>query len=187
MAEAVRAFLALEIPEAIKEQIALSREALRSRLPKARWVRPEGQHLTIKFLGEVERARLEALPSQFGPELEGLGSVEVAFSGAGFFPSSRRPRVAWIGGSVSGVEPVVEAVERVAEANGFARERRRWSLHLTQARLNRPWPPEAVDRFLAWGRDLGLEPFVCSELVLFRSQLGPGGAVYTALERMRLE
>ena len=46
MAEAVRAFLALEIPESVKEQIALSREALRSRLPKARWVRPEGQHLT---------------------------------------------------------------------------------------------------------------------------------------------
>jgi 2'-5' RNA ligase len=186
MAETVRAFFALEIPGAVKEQIALSREQLGSLLPKSRWVKAESQHLTLKFLGEVDRARLDALALVLGSELDGLGSVEVAFSGAGFFPSNRRPRVAWIGGAVRGVEPVVEAVERVAEIHGFDRERRPWALHLTQARLRKPWPPEAVDRFLEWGRDLQLKPFVCSEVVLFQSRLDPGGAVYTALERLPL-
>jgi 2'-5' RNA ligase len=187
MAGVVRAFLALEIPESVKERIARSRDPLRARLPKARWVRPEGQHLTIKFLGEVERERIDALASRLAPEIEGLGSVRVEFSSSGFFPSNRRPRVAWIGGTANGVEPLVAAVERVAEAHGFERERRSWSLHLTQARLNRPWPPDAVDAFLAWGRELELEPFECSELVVFRSRLEPGGAVYTALERMQLD
>jgi 2'-5' RNA ligase len=187
MVDTVRAFLAFEIPEPVKDEIASSRELLRSRLPRARWVRPASQHLTVKFLGEVERARITALASDLGPALDGLGRVEVSFAGTGFFPSKRRPRVAWIGGSATGVEPVVAVVERVAEAHGFARERRSWALHLTQARLNRAWPQDAVDRFLEWGEDLRPPPFGCTELVLFESRLGQGGAVYTALERFPLE
>jgi 2'-5' RNA ligase len=82
---------------------------------------------------------------------------------------------------------VVEAVEAAARAVELPRERRPWSLHLTQARLNRPWPPDAVDRFLQWGEMLQLPSFSCREVVLFESTLQPGGAVYTALERMSLE
>ena len=73
MADTVRAFLAFEIPEPVKDEIASSRELLRSCLPRARWVRPASQHLTVKFLGEVERARITALASDLGPALDGLG------------------------------------------------------------------------------------------------------------------
>jgi 2'-5' RNA ligase len=59
-------------------------------------------------------------------------------------------------------------------------------LHLTVARLERPWPRPAVERFLGWGAELELEPFECPEAVLFESRLQPGGAVYTAMERFPL-
>ena len=107
-------------------------------------------------------------------------------SGEGFFPSPANPRVAWVGGVVADVGPVIEALEEAAEAVGFARERRAWSVHLTVARLKGRWPRSAVERFLAWGGELELEPFACTEVVLFESALVPGGAVYTALERMPL-
>ena len=80
----------------------------------------------------------------------------------------------------------MEVIEEVTARHGFDRERRRWSLHLTQARLRAPWPRDAVDRFLSWGDEVRLEDFVASEVVLFSSELRPSGAVYTALERMPL-
>jgi 2'-5' RNA ligase len=187
MADQVRAFLALEIPERLRAELAASREALRAELPRARWVRPESQHLTLKFLGETPRATLEAIAAALAPRLAGLGVVAVRLHGSGVFPTPGRPRVAWIGGSADGIAPVVESVEEVAEAHGFPRERRPWSLHLTQARLDPPWPQAAVDRFLAWGGGLELEPFRCAEVVLFESRLERGGAVYTPLARMPLQ
>ena len=187
MSDAVRAFLAFEIPEAVRADLSTSREALRAELPKARWVRPDGQHLTLKFLGEVSRTSLAGLTRDLAPRIGALPRVTVELSGSGFFPSPRRPRVAWIGGRADGVEPVVAAIEEVAADHGFERARRRWSPHVTQARLDRPWPAAAVDRFLAWGQSLGLDPFVAREVVLFSSDLQRGGAVYTALERIPLE
>jgi len=167
----IRAFLALETPTAVKERLAAAREELRRELPKARWTRPEGWHLTLKFLGEVEAATLEVLTGALAPRLHGLGPVAVRLGGAGFFPSPARPR---------------EAVEAAGEAAGFPRERRPWAVHVTLARLKARWPVAAVDRFLKWGEEFELEPFECREVVLFESDLQPGGAVYTAIERLSL-
>lgn len=185
-ARTIRAFIALEIPADVKRLLAQGREELRGELPRARWVRAEGQHLTLKFLGEVASRRLGELAADLGPDLAKCGSVTVSLGGGGFFPNHRRPRVAWIGGIVDGIEPVVDTVERVAKAHGFAEERRHWSLHLTQARLDRPWPERCVERFLEWARTVHPPPFRCDEAVLFESSLQPGGAVYTPLERMPL-
>ena len=183
----IRAFLALEIPEHIKAQLASAQGEMRHRLPRARWARPEGWHLTLKFLGEVERPVLTILASELTPRVRAIGTVPVKLEKSGFFPSSARPRVAWVGGTADGAEKLVEAVEAAAEIAGFPRERRPWSVHLTQARLKAQWPKAAVDRFLEWGDRLDLEAFTCRELVLFSSDLRPGGAVYTALERFSLE
>jgi 2'-5' RNA ligase len=183
----VRAFLALEIPESIKSRLAAAREELRHELPRARWTRLEGWHLTLKFLGEVDRRTLDELSAALAPRLRGLVPVTVELGNTGFFPTPSRPRVAWVGGTAEGAEKVVAVVEEVATEAGFARERRGWSVHLTMARLKAPWPSAAVDRFLEWGEQLALDAFICREAVLFESDLQPGGAVYTALERFSIE
>jgi 2'-5' RNA ligase len=186
MTGTVRAFLAFEVPAAAKAALADGREGLRAELPRARWVRPEGQHLTLKFLGESSPPVLDALAADLGPRVRGLPEVTVTLAGAGFFPSPRRPRVAWVGGRADGADRVVAEIEETAARHGFEPEKRPWSLHLTQARIDRPWPPPAVERFLAWGEGLLVEPFVAREVVLFESTLGPSGAVYTALTRLEL-
>jgi 2'-5' RNA ligase len=185
--ETIRAFLALEIPDRIREKLASAQNDLRAELPRARWTRPQGWHLTLKFLGEVERSILAELGVELAPRVRGIGAVLVKLGRTGFFPSSMRPRVAWVGGTVEGAERVVAAVEEAAEIAGFPRDRRPWSVHLTQARLKAQWPKAAIDRFLEWGDDLDFEAFECREVVLFSSDLQPGGAVYTALERFPLE
>jgi 2'-5' RNA ligase len=182
-----RAFLALEIPDDIKSRLASAREELRHELPRVRWTRPEGWHLTLKFLGETQRSLLADLATELAPRVGALGAVTVNLGRTGFFPSSMRPRVAWVGGTVDGVENIVAAVEEAAQQVGFARERRPWSVHLTLARLKSQWSKAAIDLFLEWGDGLDLETFTCREVVLFESDLRPEGAVYTALERFSIE
>ena len=186
-AHPVRAFVALEMPAEVRDVIRREQGRLRTELPRARWTRPDGQHLTLKFLGESSPEDLAALSARLASVCRGLGTVSIELGGSGFFPNPRRPRVAWIGGAAAGGAEVAAAVERAAVEGGWPRERRPWSLHLTQARLDRPWPRAAVERFLEWGRSLEIGAFACSEVVLFSSDLRPGGAVYTALERFPLQ
>jgi 2'-5' RNA ligase len=185
--DSIRAFVAFDLPTSVRSVIRREQEAIKAEMPKARWTRPEGQHVTLKFLGQTPKSRLDSLSAAIGDGVVGIGAVEVCLSGSGFFPGPRRPRVAWIGGEARGGREVAAAVENAAAAVGFDPDRRPWSLHLTQARLDRPWPRRAVETFLDWGRRLDIEPFVCRNVVLFRSDLRPGGAVYTALERYPLD
>jgi len=185
--DSFRAFLALEIPDEVKRLLADEVGALRGELPTARWTRPAGQHLTLEFLGEVVPAVVDNLITALTPRLAGVGAVRVRLHGSGFFPSPMRPRVAWVGGGAEGADKVMAVVEDEAEVLGFKRERRPWSLHLTQARLKTQWPQWAVARFLEWGGRLDLGSFSCSDVVVFKSELQPGGAVYTPLVRMPLE
>ncbi|MCG6964342.1 MAG: RNA 2',3'-cyclic phosphodiesterase [Acidobacteria bacterium] len=185
-AERIRAFLAFEMPRQVHEVLTGELRELRPALPRARWVRPEGIHLTVKFLGESPPDDLEELVAELVGRLDAAPTVRVSLGGSGFFPSPRRPRVAWVGGRAEGAERVVAVVEEAASGRGWEAERRSWSPHLTVARLRDPWPPSAVEQFLDWGGKLAFEPFVCSELVLFSSRLQPGGAVYTPLRRLQL-
>jgi 2'-5' RNA ligase len=182
----VRAFLAFEIPSRVKQELAIVQQQWRETLPRARWVRPSNQHLTVKFLGETPPSALDELSEQLQAPLRGLGQVAVTLCGTGFFPSAARPRVAWIGGSAHGADEVAQIVNRVAATLGFEVDRKAWALHVTQARLRDPWRSPAVEAFLAAGEKLKLEPFTCLELVLFESVLSPSGAVYTPLERFQL-
>jgi len=183
----VRAFFAFEIPDTVRARLETARDSVRRTLPVARWTRPEGWHLTVKFLGERPRGVLEKLACDVGPRVAGCGGVTATLADGGFFPSPTKPRVAWIGGAAVGADPVVETVEAAAVRAGLPAERRPWAVHLTMARLKTRWPGAAVERYLEWAQGLESMRFVCSDIVLFESRLQPGGAVYTALERIPLE
>jgi 2'-5' RNA ligase len=183
----VRAFLALEIPDAVRSKLQSAQRQLKNELTPARWTKPAGWHLTLKFLGQVEQPVLVDLVADLAQRLQGAETVKVVLERTGFFPSSTRPRVAWVGGVAEGVDNVVAAVEAATTAAGFPPERRRWTPHVTLARLKSQWSKTAVDYFFTWGDNLDLDPFTCREVVLFKSDLQPGGAVYTALERIPLE
>ena len=182
----IRSFLALEIPQTHRDQIEFCQQEWRKELPPARWAKPSNLHLTVKFLGDVEDARLDQFAGDLEVAVAEFGEIAVVFDRLGCFPSPKRARVAWIGGSAEGVDALVARIEDVAEAIGFPREKRPWSMHLTVARLRRPWPASDAERFASWGNRLNFEPFFCRELVLFESDLRPSGAVYKARARFGL-
>jgi len=183
----VRAFLACEVPEAVKAELERKRDLVREILPPARWTRPAGWHLTLKFLGESDADLLKKLTADLAPHLRERGAVGISLAGGGFFPSPVRPRVAWIGGSAEGSDAVVSAVEAASVRAGFAARTRPWTVHVTMARLKSRWSRSAVESYLEWAETVTFSTFACREVVLFESRLQPGGSVYTALERMPLE
>ncbi len=180
----MRAFFAVELPVAVHAAVSRGTSELRGCLPAARWVRPEGVHVTLRFLGEQEPTLLATLADRVAGELKALAPVEVRLGGGGFFPHTRRPRVAWLGGQAPGLEGWAAAIERCATALGTEPEERPFSLHVTLARLDRPWGAADVETYSIAVSKWRLAEFTAREVVLFSSELRPSGPVYTPLRRI---
>jgi 2'-5' RNA ligase len=175
----VRAFLALDLPGDLRRRLADLRESLRGSFPGLRWVRPEGTHLTLRFLGQASHeqiARLLALESV----ARAAGPIDAAVKGLGLFPERGAPSVLWLGISAEeSLLPLQAACEAAAVAAGFPPERRPFRAHLTLGRFRDRVPRPALP-----AADLGRTRFLT--LTLFRSELGPEGSVYSVLGRFGL-
>ena len=177
----VRAFVALELDTRLRESIGELQARLRPRLGGIRLVRPEGIHLTLRFLGPTSPAQVEALRPHLAAAAAACPPAEARVHGLGTFPDRGSPRVLWLGIEVPpSVLELQRACERAARAAGFEPEERPFRAHLTlgrwRDRARRPDLPAA---------DLGAVRL--ETLVLFRSDLRPDGAVYTPMERSALE
>jgi 2'-5' RNA ligase len=179
----MRLFVAVELPEEVHEVLVRGLGLLKRDQPPARWVRPEGMHITLKFLGEQAQEVVDGLDRALPTALAALAPTTVELGGGGFFPNERRPRVAWVGGGAGTLGAWADAVEGTAASLGVPREVRPFSLHLTLARLERPWGAQAVDHFRIAVGKWRFPEFVAREAVLFQSELRPSGAVYTPLRR----
>lgn len=184
----LRLFLALDLPEAHRREIGRRAEALKARLPAARWVPADNLHLTLAFLGATEEDELPGLLTALRPAFAGGGALELEVAGGGTFPPGRPARVAWVG--LRG-GPGLLALQREAAAAAFGclglePERRPFHPHVTLARPRRPWNRRASEELAAAFDGVLGEPFTVAEGVLYRSELGRGGSVYTAVERFPL-
>jgi 2'-5' RNA ligase len=179
----MRLFIAVELPDEVRAVLKTGLGALKRDLPPARWVRADGMHLTLKFLGEQAPELMEALDPAVCPAVASLQPVVVQLGGGGFFPHQRRPRIAWLGGRAPGLDGWAKAVEDAVAELGVQREARPFSLHLTLARLERPWGVHAIEDFMVRVGKWRFPEFIAREVLLFESQLKPGGAEYTALRR----
>ena len=98
-AESIRAFCAVELPEEIRAAVAAHAARLRRESHDARagWARPEGLHITLKFIGEVEAARVESLSRAAGAAIDGLKPFGLSIEETGTFPPRGAARVLWLG------------------------------------------------------------------------------------------
>jgi 2'-5' RNA ligase len=187
--ESPRVFLAVELPEEVRAAAAAHAARLRGEFPEARasWARPESLHVTLKFIGEVEAARVEDLSRAARAAAEGSAPFELLVEEAGTFPPRGGARVLWLGvkDPSGGLALLQRRLEDECAAAGFPRESRRFRPHLT---LARPRPGRDAQAVAEAHRRLAFRtnPFEVSELLVMRSRLGPGGSRYTALSRHRL-
>ena len=165
-----RLFVAVDVPESHK--VAL--ESLCNGLPGARWIRDRQFHVTLQFIGPVEGPAMQSITEA----LHGVRSdpFELTLAGLGHFPPRGEPRVLWVG--VAGGEELLELhrqVERVLKRAGIPPEDRKWSPHLTLARLNGTPLPRLLE-FMRGHLDWSLEPFPVTDFQLFSSTLATDGA-----------
>ena len=182
----MRIFIAIDIPASIREGIRALLGELKQTEARIRWSRPEGLHITLKFLGEVPPAKIGDVKSCL-TSIRKPAPFPISIQGSGFFPSERALRVIWLGVDAGkDLATLASLIERALEAIGFPPENRPFSAHLTLGRINGAANLNAVREFLGKKEPLSLGSFAANEFFLYESKPSPNGSVYTKLARFEM-
>jgi len=183
----MRTFIAVELPEKIKGEIERLQAPFKKTDTHVSWVKPKNIHVTLKFLGEVPEERIDEVFSATRKAVEGARKFTMSLKGTGAFPNPRRPRVIWVGAGPGGEELSLLAagIEQEMEEIGFPRENRKYSAHFTMGRVKSPKNIEKLMELVS-SSDFQTEEIEVNEVVVMKSQLHPGGAIYTPLKKIPL-
>ena len=185
----MRVFCAIEIPDAVRQQVLRYIGRVREAVPDARasWSRDANLHLTLKFLGEISQASVPHLSEAASRATAGMQPFSIRLEQTGVFPSARQPRVLWLGikDSSAKLAELHARLEEECASAGFLKEVRPFHPHLTIARLRQP----AAARALAAAHlQMKFEPveIAVAELLVIRSELNSAGSKYTIVTRNEL-
>ena len=184
----IRTFLAIELPETIRRKIEEVQGDLRSSRADVRWVNPEKIHLTLKFFGNIEEAKIDPIVKAVAGPVSNTQAFPLGVKGTGTFPHSRNPRVIWMG-LVDGkgiLIPLQRQLETELERIGFEPEGRAFQPHLTLGRVNSSRGREELVQRMERHQEEEFGEFEVSKVVLFKSDLRPTGPIYTPLREVRL-
>lgn len=177
----LRTFIAIELPDALKQQLTAIQQELKPLRERISWSKPDNIHLTIKFLGDVESEMVAIVAGALTEIAEKQRSFEFTVKGLGGFPSIRRPRVLWAGVDDRSKElaNLAKKIDDELIHFGFSRENRKFAPHLTLGRVKAPPGNSFIQTFQQLNFDGG--SVVVNQIVLFKSDLKPSGATYTPL------
>jgi len=184
--DAVRSFVAIVLPDAIRAELAAAVARLRAQAPRLAWVPAENLHLTLRFLGGLDPVALAAAGEAVAAAAATAAPFQVVLGGLGGFPSARAPRVVWAG-VVAGGEALAalhRSLERELAARGFPPEERPYHAHVTLGRARDPRGGRALADALGAAARFGALQVVA--LHLLRSELGREAARYSELLRAPL-
>lgn len=191
--ESIRAFIAVELPGEVASFLARLQDDLRKReQAPVKWVHPESIHLTLKFLGNIDARKVDAIAAAISGAAKGIGPLRLRLGAPGAFPNLRAPRVICIGleGQTEELSNLHRNIDRALVPLGFSPEKRRFSPHLTLGRVRDKATPnerrllgEAVST-LKVETSLAFEAMAVS---LMRSTLTREGAIYDRLASAALK
>lgn len=193
MPEQIRTFIAIELDEA--QCRALGDVQARLKQERAahcvRWVAPENIHLTLKFLGAVAVEKISSVQQAVADACADIPPFTLSLGGVGAFPNTRRPNVIWvgIGGQVETAARLAQKIDDACAALGFTREERAFAPHLTLGRIKRDTPSSGqrlIGEMVDNAKVAELGEFRVDHIGVMKSELGPGGSVYTRLYDVRL-
>ncbi|HZD55258.1 MAG TPA: RNA 2',3'-cyclic phosphodiesterase [Anaerolineales bacterium] len=183
----IRSFIAIDLPPKIQKRLNNVSDQLQNRLESVpvRWVPVENIHLTLKFLGDVSESNLEVLKDVLRTVVSGHQTFEISIGGLGAFPKAKRPRVIWIGVEApQNLSAVQHSIEAETTRLGYAPEKRPFSPHLTLGRVSRNANSRDIRQVaeVLNSSKVGYLGVARIQAVhLYRSDLQPGGAVYSGL------
>lgn len=184
----IRSFVAIELTQETREKLVIIQEQIKQSQAKVRWVNPNGIHLTLKFLGNIHPAQADEIAETAAREVENEPPLTLRPSGLGAFPSLNNPRVIWVGiqGEVERLRNIQTCLESTLERLGFGREQRPFRPHLTLGRLKDRRRKQRLVHAIDTLQLPEFNSFDVTEIILYKSELRPTGAIYTKLHRMSL-
>ena len=188
MVDTIRSFIAFNLPSDILDHASSLQSDLKARGLRLRWVRPQNLHLTLKFLGDIPTAIVDDVGHALRHASRGAAPLALTVQGMGAFPSIRRARVLWIGlgGQIEELELLYSRIEDELANLGLAREKRGFKAHLTLARIKEPVAPQQLSAAVQEVGSYAPRSFWGRQLILYKSDLRPQGAVYTPMVEIYL-
>jgi 2'-5' RNA ligase len=183
----LRAFIAIEFPQHIQDAIEKQTARLRQTLGNdlVRWVPARNMHLTLKFLGDIAASHVEFLKQMLVREADSHPQFDLQISGLGSYPTSRRPRILWVGlHAPAELSSLQKSIEAGASRLGYEQEERPFSPHLSIGRVRQNVSPSELPKIRAALDNIQLGNIGTARVDsvhLIRSDLQPSGSVYTKL------
>jgi 2'-5' RNA ligase len=184
----IRSFIAIDLPQKTRENLAAIQDQLRQSQAGVRWVKPGSIHLTLKFLGNILPEQVDEIAAAVAQLVRDEPPITLCAAGLGAFPSPRKPRVIWVGlrGEVDRLANIQAGLEKALEPLGFAREARGFRPHLTIGRVKDRRRLQSLIEAMSTLELPEFNSFDGNEIILYKSDLRPTGAIYTKLHRMPL-
>ena len=186
----IRAFLAIEPPDNILQALSTLQEKLKREIGgRISWAKPQGQHLTLKFFGDISTEDVNNICTAVKTRVASASSLNLKIEKLGVFPDERRPRVIWCGvaGDLEKLSELQKQLDSDFASIGFPIEDRSFRAHLTLGRIKESQGLTGVSEALAKHNTFVAGVFSCKELILLQSKLLPQGAVYTKLAEFKLK
>ena len=184
--EKIRVFIAVPVPEEIKNNIANSQEILKQKFDndKIKWVKANLMHITIKFLGDIETAMIPDMKKMVQKSIADANSFKLSVKKIGVFPGIRKPRIIWAGieQDVGKLVDIHEKINENINVLGFKKESKGLTPHITLARVkHKPINSKILKQVIEESQRLFLGEFQVNNIILYKSELYPTGPLYTPL------
>ena len=185
----IRTFLAIDLGAEIRARLVSLQEELATIAAEVKWVEPENLHITLHFLGEVEKRETLDICRAAQKAIKEMPEFPLTIEGVGCFPNPRRPRTLWVGAGAGGEEvcAIHDAIEvPLLEMGSYRRETRQYVPHVTIGRVKGEGPNEELAKALPTHKTWSAGEVQVSEVCVMSSQLTPAGPIYTVLGRAKL-
>jgi RNA 2',3'-cyclic 3'-phosphodiesterase len=183
----IRLFIAIDTPREIMPRLAGIRDRLATTHADVKWERDDKLHCTLKFLGDAREEILPAIAATLRQVASSMPTFPVRYAGLGCFPDKREPRIIWAGmeDPDGTLRQLAQTVETRMAALGFKPEQRVYHPHVTLGRVK---DSRHLRELLATMETVTFDcsPVSVREIALVRSELKPGGSVYTPVEKVAL-
>lgn len=186
---AIRSFLAFDLPQGIKEEVTRISGGVKKSGLNASWVKPGNIHLTVVFMGDVNEKDIPGIIASIDNVAVQYEPFNISLGGMGLFPDIRRPRVIWLGldGEIEKLASLRDDLQKSLESFGVEQEKRTFKPHLTLGRFRRSTREKShLKKILEESGRITGPTGRLDELILFKSELRPGGSVYERLHSWAL-
>lgn len=185
----MRVFIAVELPESLKKEIANIQKRMKILPDKVKWVNHSSIHITLKFLGEIKEQALNSVFKATHDVARKFEPFVVEVKGTGVFPNPNNPRVIWIGVE-EGSDKLAQIVQQLEEElfnRGFPKERKKWVPHLTVGRIKWLTSKEGIRKIIEEEKETQAGKMRVEFISVMQSHLTPKGALYKPLQRFYLK